>query len=49
MKRIWILMMLIAVITCGAACLEEESSSQKKDSIKTESGIPEIELPEDEF
>ena len=49
MKRICILMTLLAVITCGAACLEEDSSSQKKDSVKTESGIPEIELPEDMF
>ena len=49
MKKLLIIALLLGSLLGMTACLEEDSSSTKKESPKAENSIPAIELPEDEF
>ena len=54
MKKVLAILLTMCLAVGLTACLEEDSSSPKKDSQKTdshkiESGVPEIELPEVKF
>ena len=54
MKKVLAILLMMCLAVCFTACLEEDSSSpkkdsQKKDSQKIENDIPEIELPEVKF
>lgn len=46
MKRVLSILLTVFLAVGLTGCLEEDSSTSKKESQKTESGIPEIELPE---
>ena len=49
MKKLLIIALLLVSLIGMTACLDEDSSSSKKESQKAENSIPAIELPEDEF
>ena len=46
MKKVWTILLTAFLVVGMTACKEKTPSDTKKDSQKTESGIPEIELPE---
>lgn len=49
MKKALAILMTVFLAVGLTGCLEEDSSTPKKESQKTESEIPEIELPEVDF
>ena len=49
MKKVLAILLTMCLSVGLTACLEEDSSTPKKDSQKTESSVSAIELPEDKF